>query len=78
MEHWGRRIDRLEEEVERQRSRLEEERPPELCEDRPHLFVDAALGRVVGANHERVLQGFQRLRLQLEKSRFRMLRDGPS
>ena len=59
-----------------QRQRLEDESPAGLDDTDSHLFVDPSLGRIVRANHERVLQGFERMQLQLEKAEFRMNRDG--
>ena len=75
VQHWSKRIDRLFEEINAQRERLKREEPPQLSETRSHLFVDPGLGRIVRANHERVVSSFERMHLQLEKARFRMMRD---
>jgi len=75
VEHWARRVERLFAEIDAQRTRLKEEAPKELGDTQAHLFVDAEMGRLVRANHERVVQSFERMHLQLEKAHFRMMRD---
>ena len=74
--HWQRRIEQLQTAMNEQRQRLEDEVPAGLGDTDSHLFVDPSLGRIVRANHERVLQNFERMQLQLEKAQFRMSRDG--
>ena len=54
---------------------LQKEAPGGLNGTHSHLFVDAELGQIVRSNHERVVQGFDRMHLRLEKARFRMMRD---
>ncbi len=72
VEHWTRRLDRIEAEVAACTERLAEQAPEVAARSEANAFVDDAFQRVVRANHDRVVQGFQRVSLQLEKARHRL------
>lgn len=72
VEHWTRRLDRIDTEVAACTERLEAHGPTAKAASEANLFVDPAFQRVVHANHDRVVQGFQRISFQLEKARHRL------
>ena len=72
VDHWTRRLERIEAEVHACRARLEELSPEVAARSEANVFVDDAFQRVVRANHEQVVQGFHRVALQLEKARHRL------
>ena len=71
VEHWGRRLDRLEQEIQTCLARLEDAETGPLAGLEDNLFVEPAFARVVRRNHDRVVAGFRSLALRCEKARFR-------
>ncbi|HCH64184.1 MAG TPA: ATPase [Deltaproteobacteria bacterium] len=75
VEHWSRRLDQIDREIETCVERLKHHEETAFVEMEQNLFVDAAFARIVRTNHDRVARAFEALELQSEKARFRMTRD---
>lgn len=72
VEHWTRRIERIEAEVRACLVRLEDQESGPLASLGSNLFVEPAFAEVVRRNHDRVVRSFEGLSLRCEKARFRI------
>lgn len=69
--HWGRRLDRIEDEIRTCLAGLQDAETGPLAGLEDNLFVDKDFARVVRRNHDKVVRAFEALALRVEKARFR-------